>query len=615
LELSPTKTSRAFSLIEILIAMTIFTIFATGIFTLGVSSMDRSSKVQTNNEALAYAEEGIEAIRNIRDRDFLLLEAGEFGLNFTSDTWSLTAAPEDIDGYYLRTVTIEDVYRDSEGNIATTGTLDEEIKKITSEVTWNWHSILPKSVSMTTYLADWRGNDWFQTTCTEFVAGTFSNTETIETPAPPDDDCAIQLSLIEELSTFIASSDIGEHGNDVVVSGNYAYVASNKSTEGLAVVDISNPELPTVVATLDIGNKGRYLTINGNYLYIGVQDTNGSLAIVDISDPENPALIDNQNLSAYGNQPAVSGSYLFMGTNKSSNSFLVFNLNNPETPVQETTLNFSAETNVITINGNYAYVGVDSSSNQLRVVDISNPLSPLEVASLNVGDEAISIAINGVVAYVGTEDDDSSLQAVNISDPENPVLLGSMDTNDKIKDMAIDGDYLYAAIDNDNPGLDIINISNPVSPYIAYSADIGGKGTGVYTYSGNVYVTIDVNNKGLIILETIDPGYSTYGTFTSDVLDTSSEETRYNFIEWDTTATTGGTVTLQIRTSSTQAGVSSATWVGNDGTASTYYESSPTQIETNASASGIRYIQFRVIVTSDGIETPTIEEVRINYTP
>jgi len=613
--LTKTRIKKAFSLIEILVAIVIFTIFATGIFTLGISNMERSSKTQTNNEALSYAQEGLEATRNMRDRDFLLLATGSFGLDFSNDTWSFITAPETIDNYYQRTITVEDVYRDSSGDIADTGTVDHEIRKVTSEVTWNWKNITSKSVSLVTYLTDWRGNDWIRTTCAEFLNGIFTYTATSETPAPPEDNCAIQLELLEGLSTFYASSDIGEHGNDVVVSGNYAYVATAKSNEGLVIVDISDPAAPAVVQTVNIKDKGRYLTIKGSYLYIGVDDRNDSLAVVDISDPENATLVTNYNLSAHGNQPDTSGNYMFMGIDKNSNSFLVFDISTPSAPSQKASLNFNGATNVITIDGNYAYAGIDTLTDQLRIIDISNPLNPSEVASVNVGDEVISIAINGVIAYVGTEDDNNSLQIVNISDPENPILLGSMATNDKIQDMAIDGNYLYAAIDTNNSGLDVINISNPTSPYIAYSADITGEGTGIYTYSGNVYITTDVNNRGLVIKETISPSYSTNGTFISDALDTGSEDTRYNFIEWTHTDTIGGEITVQTRTASSTAGLSSATWVGSDGTSGTSYTASPTQIVTDAGASGKRYIQFRVTITSDGIETPTLDEVKINYTP
>ncbi len=613
--LTKTRDPKAFSLIEVLVAIVIFTIFATGVFTLGLSTMDRNTKTQTNNEALSYAQEGLEAVRNIRDRNFVLVSTGEFGLDFSGDTWSFITAPETIDDYYQRTITIEEVYRDSSGDIAETGTLDDSILKVTSEVTWDWKSILPKSVSLVTYLADWRGSDWVQTTCTEFAAGTLTYAETSEEPAPPEDNCLVQLELLAGLSAFYSYVDIGDDGEDVVVDGNYAYVATADSSDGLTIIDISVPESPVVVKQIDVDGRGRYVTINGDYLYMGVRDSSDGLAVVDITDPPNATLISNYDVDSYGNQPVVSENYLYMGIERNSDSFRVFDISNPGVPVEKASLNFGGETNVIAISGNYAYAGVDKSTNQLKIIDISNPLDPEVVAEVDVGDEILSLAIDGSIAYVGTEDSDDALQIVNISDPENPVWISSMETNDEMQDMAIDSGYLYMAVDLYDSGLEIASIANPVSPYIAYYAENIDEARAVDISNGKVFMALDEPDRGFVIVETVNPKYSSSGSLISDVLDTGSEDTRYNFIQWDNTDTVSGTVKFKIRTASTEAGLSSATWVGSDGTAGTWYETSGTEITLSPGASGKRYIQFKAVITSDGIETPTLEEVKINYTP
>ena len=264
---------KAFSLVEILLAMVLFTIFSTSIVYLSVDTLQRDSKIEISNDSLLYAREGLEVVRNIRDRDYLALVNGEYGLNFEDDVWSLTdSPPEIINDFYSRTITIKDAYRDAEGNIAETGTVDPEMKKITAEVTWMWQEVVSKSSSLTTYLANWRSDDWTQTTCAELNEGVFEDVEAASTASPPENNCALQIQVAEEITSDFASSNIGHHGDDVVVDGNYAFVATYDSSDGLTVVDVSDPLNPDVITTVDVDGKGRTVTKHGDYLYMGVTD-------------------------------------------------------------------------------------------------------------------------------------------------------------------------------------------------------------------------------------------------------------------------------------------------------------------------------------------------------
>lgn len=595
--------------------MTLFAIFSIGIFYVSMDTIQSDSKVQLDNEALLYAQEGLEAIRNIRDRNYLALTNGDHGLSFDGTEWVFVAAPEDIDGFYSRTITISDVYRDVDGEIAETGTFDPETKKVVSEVSWDWKAITPRSIFLTTYLSDWTGDDWIQTTCTEFNAGTFEETIAQITVAPPTDNCAIQLELVEEPSTFFTSADLGEHGTDVVVDGSYAYVSTDITNKGLTIVNISDPAHPTIVKQLDINGKGRALTKDGNYVYVGVQNNSKGLAIVNVTTPGSASLVSSLNVGDYGNQPVVSGNTLYMGTEKNDREFTVVNITNKTSPTVSATLDLHDDVPAVHLSGNYAFAGSDDDRYGLQVVNISTPSSPQRVATLDVGEEVNTIEISGSIAFLGTEDDDDSLQVVNISDPLHPSLVLSLDVDGEIQDLVANGDYLYAALDATNTGLAVLNIENPLAPVLLYTRDIQGKGTGITSDSNYVYITLDVNNRGLVILGVQEAEIATIGSYISSVLDTGGEDTRYNFIEWDHTEAPGGFVRFQIRTANTEANLASATWVGSDGASGTYYENPRTALVLDPGRSGQRYFQFRMEISSDGLSTPTIENIRINYNP
>lgn len=612
-----TKTQKrpGFSLIEVLFAIMLFALISTGVAVLSISTLQKEGRVSVDAEALAYVEEGLEASRNVRDQNYLNLSAGEYGLSLGENGWVFSEETEIIDSFFTRVITVEDVYRDSNGDIVSTvGSLDLNTKKITSEVRWIY-GVLPRSLSMSSYLTNWAANDWMQITCTEFSAGTYTNSTNQPAAGPPTDNCVLNLDLIEEEGTFFVSTDIGEHGNDVVVEDDYAYVATAKTQEGLAVVDISDVENPLVLDHVDVDGKGRYLYKYGDVIYMGVESNTKGLAVVDASDPTDIELEDSINIGAYGNQATVSGTTLFMGVEKASGGLVLFDVSIPEAPDLLSTLNLGDKVRSVAVLGDYAYVTTDDTSAGLQVVDVSNTSSPSVVATVDVGDRGNTVWLASPFAYVGTESTSESLQVIDISSPTSPSVLSTLDVGHEIQDLAISGNYLYATLNQVNPGLAVVNVSSPTAPSLSFTVDVGGKGTGVALDGDKIYAGVNTANAGLVIVGQADVSVASSGTYISSAFDTASIDPRYNYLDWDATVVSGSTVEFQIRTASTSGGLSSATWVGPDGTSSSYFDTERTPILTSASASGTQFFQFITYMTSDGFTTPSVNSVTVNYNP
>lgn len=608
------KNKSGFSLIEISLVIGIFAIFSIGIAYLSIDTIERTSKVVSSNEALHYAQEGLEATRNIRDKDYLSLTNGDHGLSFENNSWNFGLAPEKIDNFYDRYITISDVYRNTDGNIDSNGTIyDPDTKRINSKINWLQNGIIPKSITLKSYLSNWKGDDWIRTTCMEFENGTFENTEVIGLNPPPDNNCGIILQDIENENTFFSSSDVGKHGNNVDVDSNYAYLATNDQNKGLNIINITNKETPVITKSINLGAEGTAVKKDDNYLYMGIDKTNG-ISIIDVSNPSNPSTLSNINSDGSPNQLDIQGNYLYAAINNENNAFKIYDITSKSAPLLKKTLDLDDALHAIKINGNYAYLGSFKDTNAFIIIDISNPLNASQISSLSVGEEVNTIAISGNIAFLGTENTDDSLKIVDISNPANPILLTSLNTNGEIQALTISGDYLYAAIDKTQSGLAAINISNPTNPHLAYNLDIGGKGTGITSDENYIYVSTDTANKGLVIIGTTITGTITTGTYISDTLDTGSSNTTYNFIEWDNQSVPGGSIKFQIRTASTSEDLSSATWIGPNGTDSTYYETSRTQIVLPNNNNN-QYFQYKLFMTSDGVSSPVINSIRINYTP
>lgn len=623
------KTKKAFTTIELLVAITVFALATVGIFYVSLDNLQSDSKTILDSQALNYAQEGIEAVRQIRDRNYLSLVTGIHGLSNNGGVWGFTPPPETVNSTYQRKITITDIYRDSSGNITTNGgVMDINTKAVTSEVLWYERGTDPRRVVLTTFMSDWRGDDWVNTTCTEFATGTFNNMETQVVAAPPSDNCDLKLEDVitqgEELAFVTMTGNA--HSNDVAAGDGYAYTLRRKSPE-LKVIDVSDPSDPHEVGSLALnggGSKETYVTKSGNYLYCGVGNKNGGLVVVNVSNPSSPVIAKTVDIGDSGLRPTVSGNYLYMPVaDKGTASLKIYNITDRANPIYVSTVTTVAQVKSLEVSGNYAYIGMNNSSgwgnpvNSFAIYNVSNPSSAVKVSELDVGDWINTISVSGPMAYLAIpgHSGQKTIIAVNINNINSPVIQSNIDITDTIQDIDIYGNRLYAAIDRTNQGLAAIDIDNPYNPSVLYKMDIGGKATGIDTDEHHIYIAIDTSNKGLAVLEREQTGVATSGDFISINYDTGSADTKYNYIEWEGSLAPSGSVRVQIRTADTIPHLSTAVWVGSDGTASSYYANSRTPILLAPNRSGSRYYQYKVYFNSDGSSSPILSSIKLNYTP
>jgi prepilin-type N-terminal cleavage/methylation domain-containing protein len=132
---------KGFSLIEILVAISIFLVFLTGIAKI-TSSSGKETRHSINKErAVFLAEEAIEASRNIRDADFSNLINGTYGLIVSDNQWNYSGS-SDISGIFSRSLTIS--------------TINTNEKKLDAVVSWTDETSQTNSVTLSTYLTNWR---------------------------------------------------------------------------------------------------------------------------------------------------------------------------------------------------------------------------------------------------------------------------------------------------------------------------------------------------------------------------------------------------------------------------------------------------------------------------
>ena len=119
-----TNKEKGQSLIELMIAMGVFVLMVSTVawLIIDVYLADRAGRERM--EATLLAQEGIEAVRSMRDSDFDNLIAGTYGLTLSGSNWLFSGSSDSHD-QFTRQIVVSDV----------TGAIDQtDIKKVESRV-------------------------------------------------------------------------------------------------------------------------------------------------------------------------------------------------------------------------------------------------------------------------------------------------------------------------------------------------------------------------------------------------------------------------------------------------------------------------------------------------
>jgi len=140
-----TYKNSGFSLLELVLAIAIFSLGSIAMATLIIDSNLSTKTAIERTEAIFYAKEGLEAVRSIRDHAWADLTDDNHGLNFEAEgSWRFNGGAYDLisDDKYTRVIAISDLTADT--------------KQIISTITWDITPSREASVSLTTILGNWR---------------------------------------------------------------------------------------------------------------------------------------------------------------------------------------------------------------------------------------------------------------------------------------------------------------------------------------------------------------------------------------------------------------------------------------------------------------------------
>lgn len=638
---------KAFSLLEIILAISIFsmTIFITG--TLVLEGLRQTKNLGQKNSSMLYIKEVFNAVTVVKNDLWSQIVQntgnGPKHLVFANNKYTFADGTEIHEGV-TTSFTVGTLQRDVNGNIVLSGgTTDPHSRSIVIVASWVDFMGKTNNVTSEIYVNDWNTYNFIQTTQADFDAGTFFQTMSTDLS-----DGELQLKQVFYPDWCRPTLSIHEYdlpgastSKTLFSFPGLTYVGTGGETGvALSKLRISGVEDPTV--TLE-GTFNGYVTnnifVDGNYAYLATTNISKDVVILDISSyPFTEVGYYNtsrneeaQSVYVLGNVGYVSaGRYIFS-----------FNLtlktgSRPQLGLRQVSLNQNwgkiSTVSQIVVRGNYLYASLDEDWYELAIVNITNPASMTVSSQSSVNNQQVLdlyVSPDGTRSYFGTNSSNEKefwILDTTIKNHDDRPVIGSYDTNG----MSVNG---LAVIEKDKR---VVLVGSGAEEYQSISITderhptrCGGMqlNTGIF----DVDSVTDVDGNSFSYIVTGDTtkdfkvlrggpglgggvtgyGYVKDGTFTSKILDTGSTTSKYFYLEWQRTVPSGSTAKLQVR-SSNLADLSDAIWVGPDGTNATYFTSTtPTQLPSNLN--GKRYFQIQIYFTSDTISTPRVESIQVNY--
>lgn len=315
------------------------------------------------------------------------------------------------------------------------------------------------------------------------------------------------------------SVNISSLPNSVVVSGNYAYVASSILNK-LQVVDVSKPSSPTVVGSVTTSGDARDIAYDNNRVYLALNS--GVVEVYNVSNPASPTLTGSyttQNAVATMQSIIAKNNYIYITYVASAANAYGYldtvDMSNPGAPIFRSvkTLGSNSKELRTTIEGNRLFIITEGTTTNsgLRIVDISNPtLAILPMTNHNMLSTKPSggVAAKGNYVYIPFNND-STIKIYDVSGITGSGTLtpvNSISSTNGISDIIISesGKYMYLTDETANQ-LQIYNLSDPVYPQVLGSVDVStgnssAKTVAVASANGSAYV-VNNSRSNLVVVD------------------------------------------------------------------------------------------------------------------
>jgi len=195
------------------------------------------------------------------------------------------------------------------------------------------------------------------------------------------------------VGTYNASGNANAQG--VAVSGDTVYLVRVSSGDAeFETINVTNKALPVTLGTLNLIDTGNEVAISGNYAYVVSSSNTHELEIINITVPAIPTLAGFYDFAGSTTNAVTVVAYgdkIYLGN---SNSLYIFQDTVHTTATLLGSVPLAGLVNDLVFDGsNLIFAATSNSTADFRVVDISVPASPAIISSVDLtGTEAFGVA-------------------------------------------------------------------------------------------------------------------------------------------------------------------------------------------------------------------------------
>ncbi|MFA5828818.1 MAG: hypothetical protein WC841_05695 [Candidatus Shapirobacteria bacterium] len=634
-------------LVEIIIAIALMAYIAPAIIDGLITTRQGEPQQNQRLTALALIKETQESLRVIREKGWSAFAVnGTFHPQISAGSWTLLSGTETV-GDFSRSITISDVYRDTFGNIGSSGIVDSSTKKVLTTI--NWTEPIASSVTTLSYLTRYLDNlSYEETTASDFNAGigvgvTVTSTnggEIILGSGGRVDWCKPDLTINAlDLPGQAYASDISAiEGRAFVTTG------GNSSGDSMDRIDVTNSN-PPVASNTGIYNNRKSYAIFATPAYNYLTSDHPSLTV----DIVNSATLTHAGYflasgGGKGNGVYVDGNigYVTAGSKLYTFDTSTITGNNQS---ELASISLAGIGQKVVVKNGFAYVAISGSSIKLQIISSTNGGRSLKIIGQADFDSqsAVGVAVNStgsrtyvITAASGTQ---KELFIINTADkpldPPTPVnysVVGSYEANGmNPKGIIVVFGNKVIIVGSGGEQYQVVDISSEATPSRCggltnpYGASTINAIATVVEQDSDSYSYILTNNssKELQIIEGGPGGVvSINGNFTSKIfsLDRATAFNRFN-IDAETPSSTE--IRYQFALAPQVSGscvAANYVFVGPDGTPSTFFTSNSGAMPL--SNDGLDYenpgscFRYKVYLSSaDRSQTPVFNSISVNYSP
>lgn len=257
---------NGFSLVEIVLSVSVFALIVTALAGSYVYGRESAALSGDRARAMLIADEGIQAVQNIKDASWTNLSDGTYGLATSSGQWIFSGG-SDTSNQFTRTVSV--------------ATIDSYRKGVTSTVSWQQNGQRSGSVSIFTELTNWTA----AAVSSAFQIAYYDLTNKDLKWATCTATCTTAGNWSTVTADMVSAKDVGQYTSIGTYNGNPRIAYYNVTDMDLkyascdtACTTASNWTVITLDST---GNVGQYPSLkidsSGNPRISYYDATNGSL--------------------------------------------------------------------------------------------------------------------------------------------------------------------------------------------------------------------------------------------------------------------------------------------------------------------------------------------------